>query len=1307
MVHRATNQLWWRGAVGYQIYPRSFADADGDGNGDLLGVREHLDHLEWLGIDIVWLCPIFPSPQRDNGYDISNYYDIAPMYGTLADWEALVAEIHARDMRVVMDLVVNHTSDEHPWFVESRDPSSPKRNWYWWHPPVDGGPPNNWESRFSGSAWQFDKTSGEYYLHLYAPEQPDLNWENPEVRRAVYELMRWWQDRGVDGFRMDVINFISKDVALPDVRGVAPGQVGNAECFYACGPRLHEFLQEMRREVSVGRNEVPLLIGEAPAATIDDAVLLTDAARGETDMLFQFEHMDIDQRGRRRWDEIPFELPQLKRSLARWQEGLADVGWNSLYLNNHDQPRVVSRWGDDGEHRRESAKLFATALHLHRGTPFVYQGEEIAMANFPFSDPSQFRDVQTIRRAAEGLRQGEDPEQAWPALTRRSRDNARTPMQWSDAPHAGFTTGEPWIEVNPDASTTNVITQRDDPDSVLTHYRELIALRHTDPLVTDGRFILLAEEHPRLWAFIRTNADGALLVLANVSSYPLAVSKDITDGWETATVALSSHRREGWTGKLQPWESIVLRYEETDQTAWCSMKGREMTKDQKTTEYGPELTRRGLITAAGMGAASTVALLGAASAEASPGVTETASPEIGRARFALVSDTHVNLDSTQSTQWLERVYDAIAARQPDAVLHLGDITDTGLDGEYARAGEIVPETLRGKMHYTLGNHEVRWDTTAKEVAHAHIGGQSYSFEVGGLHVIGFDPTQVLEEPGHYGEAGLAWLREDISAAGQHTPIVLFQHYPVGESFYYFDDQDTLISLLAEHNVRAVFAGHVHKEVVSSFNGFTQATLAAIKNGPTFYLAEVADEVLTFSRVELADDGTETETVVAEVPLTGLRPGAALSPDSVSIVEVSNGSVEATVITRRAKAVRVAPYAQHVYGGTQDPLWTELSQSGNVTWQGRLDVTAVSPGEQRLRLQLERDGARWEQTVRYQVPAIESTPSVVWERKLNGPLRAGSVVVGEGARRYLLAVTHDGDLTAHRPATGETIWEATVGPVFRRPAVGRREIYVPSADHTLTALNTARGRVKWQADLGAPVVSQPLLVSDDLIVVAAGADLVAVDAVRGRERWRVAGHGFFAGRAAHNGKLVFSCATDGFARAYRLEDGKEVWSFRMREGNAHSLTLYSGWNNKLLMVGGLVLVSSVSATWALDPATGEKVWQIDKSFMYAETQVIEDRDALLLTTEFGIMVRADVRTGTLRWERELNARIMEAGVQLHGGSAWAQSVDGQLIQVDLENGEEIGRSQNGLAYCFGPTVLVEDTLVVGDQDGSLRAISLPT
>ena len=361
---------WWQSAVVYQIYPRSFADSDGDGIGDLPGIAGRLDHLAELGVDVIWLSPIYPSPQDDAGYDISDYQDIDPTFGTLADFDALLAAVHERGMKLVMDLVVNHTSDEHPWFVESRSSrSNAKRDWYWWRPQ-----PTNWRSFFSGPTWELDEATGEYYLHLFSRKQPDLNWENPEVRQAIYSMMRWWIDRGVDGFRMDVINMLSKDPALPD----APG--GDGSPYYLCGPRIHEFLQEMHREVFAGREEL-LTVGEMPGVTLENAKLFTDPERGEVDMVFQFEHVELDHVGSK-WDLQPLRLTDLKRSFGRWQAGLAERGWNSLYWNNHDQPRVVSRYGDGSP---EAAKMLGTILHMHRGTPYVYQGEELGMTNFPFS----------------------------------------------------------------------------------------------------------------------------------------------------------------------------------------------------------------------------------------------------------------------------------------------------------------------------------------------------------------------------------------------------------------------------------------------------------------------------------------------------------------------------------------------------------------------------------------------------------------------------------------------------------------------------------------------------------------------------------------------------------------------------------------------------------------------------------------------------------------------------------------------------------------------------------------------------------
>ncbi len=367
---------WWRSAVVYQIYPRSFADSDGDGIGDLGGIEARLDYLAELGVDVLWLSPVYPSPQDDNGYDIADYRDIDPVFGTLESFDALLAAVHERGMKLVMDLVVNHTSDEHPWFEESRSSrDNPKRDWYWWRQK-----PNNWTSAFSGSAWDLDEATGEYYLHLFSRKQPDLNWENPEVREAVYEMMRWWLDRGVDGFRMDVINFISKPEGLPDGSPDSRWPIGRDA--YICGPRIHEFLQEMHREVFEGRDGL-LNVGEMPGVTVDEAVLFTDPERREIDMVFQFEHVNIDQSGSK-WNWHPLALRDLKHTLGRWQEGLEKTGWNSLYWNNHDQPRIVSRWGDDGEHRVRAAKLLGTVLHLHRGTPYVYQGEELGMTNVPF-----------------------------------------------------------------------------------------------------------------------------------------------------------------------------------------------------------------------------------------------------------------------------------------------------------------------------------------------------------------------------------------------------------------------------------------------------------------------------------------------------------------------------------------------------------------------------------------------------------------------------------------------------------------------------------------------------------------------------------------------------------------------------------------------------------------------------------------------------------------------------------------------------------------------------------------------------------
>lgn len=549
---------WWKSAVVYQIYPRSFADSDGDGIGDLRGIIGRLDHLAELGVDVLWLSPIYPSPQIDNGYDVADYQAIDPLFGTLDDFDELVAQAHARGLKIVLDIVVNHTSDQHPWFLESRSgPASPKRDWYWWRPPAatTGGPPTNWGSYFGGSAWQLDPASGEYYLHLFAPEQPDLNWENPQVRSAVHAMMRWWLARGVDGFRLDVINLIAKDPALPD--GVIDPRTGfaNGEPHYANGPRIHEYLAEMRREVFQGNDSGRILIGEMLSVGVADAARYTDPGRGELDMVFQFEHVVLDH-GSHKFDRIPVELPRLKASLNHWQEHLGPRGWNTLYLSNHDQPRPVSRFGNDRAFRVESATAIATTLHLMRGTPFVYQGEELGMANPPLTELGDLRDIESINYARQALTAGEDPETVWHAIRTGSRDNARSPMQWDASAHAGFTTGVPWFPVNPDHDRVNADRQRRDADSVFAHYRRLIELRHRNPVVVRGDFTSLYPEHPALFAYRRSWGGETLTVIANWSDRPVPIPADLRQ--RDQSLVLANDGTDEAAETLGPWAVRVF-----------------------------------------------------------------------------------------------------------------------------------------------------------------------------------------------------------------------------------------------------------------------------------------------------------------------------------------------------------------------------------------------------------------------------------------------------------------------------------------------------------------------------------------------------------------------------------------------------------------------------------------------------------------------------------------------------------------------------------------------------------------------------
>lgn len=554
---------WWRSAVVYQIYPRSFQDTDGDGIGDIPGITSRLDYLAELGVDVLWLSPVYRSPQVDNGYDISDYQDVDPLFGTLADLDELIAATHARGMKLVMDLVVNHTSDQHVWFTESRDPASAKRDWYYWRPAREGhepgtpgAEPDDSRAAFAPSAWTYDPASGEYYLGIFSPGQPDLNWENEDVRHAVHRMMRWWVDRGVDGFRMDVINLISKPAALTS-GGPIPAGAGGFGAI-ANGPRLDEFLAEMNREVGLDAEHL-ITVGEMPGATVEVARRVTDPARRELNMVFTFEHVNLDQASHSKWDLADLPLPVLKANLAHWQEGLADAGWNSLYLDNHDQPRAVSRFGDDSpEHRVSSAKTLATVLHLHKGTPYVYQGEEFGMTNAPLTRIEHYQDVESLNYHTLATAGGTPEEEVLASLAAKSRDHARTPVQWDATDNAGFTTGTPWFAVNPNHTEINAEAARRDPDSVFAHFQRLIRLRHDSETVREGRFALLLPDHEQIWAFTRTLEDERLLVVANCSSRPAELPLQELGELDDAELVLGTHADRD-PGRLAAWESRVLR----------------------------------------------------------------------------------------------------------------------------------------------------------------------------------------------------------------------------------------------------------------------------------------------------------------------------------------------------------------------------------------------------------------------------------------------------------------------------------------------------------------------------------------------------------------------------------------------------------------------------------------------------------------------------------------------------------------------------------------------------------------------------
>lgn len=510
------SQDWWRTSTVYQVYPKSFNDTTGRGTGDIRGLMEKLDYIKGLGIDIVWLQPVYVSPQNDNGYDVADYCSIDPAYGTMDDFDELVAELKKRDMHLMIDIVVNHSSTEHRWFKEaisSRD--NPYRDYYIWRDPAeDGGPPNNWQSKFGGPAWQYDEGTRQYYLTLFDKTQADLNWENEKVRAEVVDILTFWADKGVSGFRMDVINLISKDPAFPDDDGsVAPG---DGRRFYTDGPRVHEYIKELNQKVFKPYNLVT--VGEMSSTTLEHCIRYSNPKENEFSMTFNFHHLKVDYPNGQKWELKPYDFEELKRVLSDWQIGMQKGGgWNALFWNNHDQPRALTRFTNDGEYRSESAKMLATTLHGLQGTPYVYQGEEIGMPDPKWNDISEFRDVESLNMYTILQEQGKTPEEAAHIVRVRSRDNSRLPMPWHDGDQAGFTTGTPWIKLDERYPLINAQSEVDNPQSIYHHYRKLIEMRKNLPVMTDGEYVRLEEGHPEIYAYARTNKEQTLVVISNFS----------------------------------------------------------------------------------------------------------------------------------------------------------------------------------------------------------------------------------------------------------------------------------------------------------------------------------------------------------------------------------------------------------------------------------------------------------------------------------------------------------------------------------------------------------------------------------------------------------------------------------------------------------------------------------------------------------------------------------------------------------------------------------------------------------------------
>ena len=553
------NEKWWKNAVVYQIYPRSFKDSNGDGIGDLEGIYEKLDYLAELGIDVIWMSPVYKSPNDDNGYDISDYQDIMDDFGTMDDFDRVLKKAHSLNIKIMMDLVVNHTSDEHKWFIESKkSKDNPYHDYYMWaDPDKTGNPPNRWESCFSGSAWEYVESVGQFYLHSFSRKQPDLNWDNPKGREEVFKMMTWWCDKGIDGFRMDVISMISKYPGLPDGPENGNGYTGNTSCD---GPNIHTYLREMNEKV---RSKYRLItVGECPGVNAEQAKKYANIDGSELDMIFQFEHVSgsaLKPCHHGKWDGEAMTMPELRANFTKWQKDLEGCAWNSLFLSNHDQPRCVSRFGNDSEQYRElSAKMLATMTHFQKGTPYVYQGEELGMTNAYMENIADYRDIESLNAYKELTTKENIPAKTVMGYIKAvGRDNARTPMQWDASENGGFTSGTPWLQVNKNYKTINAAAQVNDPDSVFAYYKKLIALRHTNEVMVNGVYDVLIPDHPQIYAYTRTLGDKKLLVLCNDSDTNVAIPAELQEKIHAAKNILIQNYKDTDESTLRPYEAVV------------------------------------------------------------------------------------------------------------------------------------------------------------------------------------------------------------------------------------------------------------------------------------------------------------------------------------------------------------------------------------------------------------------------------------------------------------------------------------------------------------------------------------------------------------------------------------------------------------------------------------------------------------------------------------------------------------------------------------------------------------------------------